>query len=85
MIPSELVIAGIAAVAVLTLFIGLAARPPQDAVQQRLSQLVVQPKTLEEAELDAPFYERVVRPLIKRLSRVRKDNGGMMAKAEARL
>jgi len=85
-IPTEFLIAGIAGAAVLLLFLGIAAKPAPDAVQQRLSQLVAQPKTLEDMELQAPFFERTVRPLVKRLSNVRKSNqGGMVAKAQARL
>ena len=85
-IPTEILIAGIAAAAVLFLVIGFAAKPRQDTVQQRLSQLVVQPKSLEEMELEQPFFDRTVRPLIKRLARMRKsDEGGMIARAEARL
>ena len=85
-IPTELLIAGIAAAAVLLLFIGFVSKPAPDAVQQRLSQLVVQPKTLEEMDLDRPFFERTMKPLIKRLSNVRKkDQGGMVTRAQARL
>ncbi len=85
-IPAEFLIAGIAGAAVLLLVIGFAAKPAPDAVQQRLSQLVVQPRTLEEIELQKPFFERTFRPLVKRLSNVRKKNqGGMVAKAQARL
>jgi len=85
-IPTELLIAGIAGAAVLLLFIGFVSKPAPDAVQQRLSQLVVQPKTLEEIDLDQPFFERTLRPLVKRLSNVRKkDQGGMMTRAQARL
>jgi len=85
-IPTELLIAGIAGAAVLLLFIGFLSKPAPDAVQQRLSQLVVQPKTLEEMDLDQPFFERSFRPLIKRLAKVRKKGqGGMVTKAQARL
>jgi len=85
-IPPELLIAGIAGAAVLLLVIGFAAKPAPDAVQQRLSQLVVQPRTLEEIELQQPFFERTFRPIVKRLANVRKKNqGGMVAKAQARL
>jgi tight adherence protein C len=85
-IPTELLIAGIAGAAVLLLFLGIAAKPAPDAVQQRLSQLVAQPKSLEEIELQQPFFERTVRPMIKRLANVRKKGqGGMVAKAQARL
>ena len=85
-IPTELLIAGIAGAAVLLLFIGIVSKPAPDAVQQRLSQLVVQPKTLEEMDLDQPFFERTLKPLVKRLSNVRKkDQGGMVTRAQARL
>ena len=83
----ELIIAGLAAAAVLLLTFGLTARPPQDAVQARLEQLVVQPKTLEEFELQQPFAERVLRPLVKRLSAIgrRGEQGGMIARTDAKL
>ncbi len=83
----ELIIAGLAAAAILLLTIGLTSRPPKDAVQARLEQLVVQPKTLEEFELQQPFFERVMRPMVKRLSRVgaRGDQGGMIARTDAKL
>jgi tight adherence protein C len=83
----ELIIAGLAAAAVLLLTFGLTARPPKDAVQARLEQLVVQPETLEEYELQQPFAERVLRPLVKRLSRVgaRGDQGGMIARTDSKL
>ena len=82
----EMIIALLAAAGVLLITYGVAARPAEDAVQQRLSQLVVQPRTLEEMELNQPFYDRTVRPLIQRLSRLRsKRDGGMVAKTDARL
>jgi tight adherence protein C len=83
----ELIIAGLAAAAVILVTVGLASRPPKDAVQTRLEQLVVQPKTLEEYELQQPFFERVMRPMVKRLSRVgsRGDQGGMIARTDAKL
>jgi tight adherence protein C len=82
-----LIIAGLAALAVLLITIGLTARPPKDAVQARLEQLVVQPKTLEEFELQQPFFERVLRPLVKRLARLgrRGDQGGVIARTDAKL
>ncbi|MGH2445259.1 MAG: type II secretion system F family protein [Candidatus Limnocylindria bacterium] len=81
-----ILIAILAAVAVLLITFGVAARPSEDAVQARLSQLVVQPKTLEEMELNQPFYERLVRPTIQRLSRVgRRQEGGMIARIDAKL
>ncbi|HEX5396648.1 MAG TPA: hypothetical protein VFX74_06090, partial [Candidatus Limnocylindria bacterium] len=85
--PPQLLIAILAAVAVLLITYGVAARPSKDAVQARLEQLVVQPKTLEEYELQAPFFERTVRPLVKRLSKVgrRGDQGGIIARTDAKL
>jgi tight adherence protein C len=84
---TELIIAGIAAVAILLLTYGLAGRPRGDAVQQRLEQLVVQPKSLEEMELQQPLGERVLRPIVQRLSRFanRGDSGGVIARADAKL
>ncbi|TMB56321.1 MAG: type II secretion system F family protein [Chloroflexi bacterium] len=85
--PSEIVIAALAAAAVLLITVGLAGRPPKDAVQARLEQLVVQPKTLEEFELQQPFFERVMRPIIKRLARIarRGDQGGIIARTDSKL
>ena len=82
----EILIAILAAAAVLLITYGVAARPSEDAVQARLSQLVVQPKTLEEMELNQPFYERIVRPTIQRLARARsQQEGGTVAKLDAKL
>jgi tight adherence protein C len=83
----EVFIAAIAAVAVLLIFYGMASRPPKDAVQQRLEALVAQPRTLEEFELQQPFFERAVRPIVQRLSRLgrRSDQGNMIARTDARL
>ncbi|HEX6139529.1 MAG TPA: type II secretion system F family protein [Candidatus Limnocylindria bacterium] len=85
--PTEVLIAILAAAAVLLITYGIAARPAQDAVQARLEQLVVQPKTLEEFELQQPFFDRVLRPVIKSLSRFgrRGDQGGIIARTDAKL
>ena len=84
--PPELLIAILAAAAVLLITYGVAARPGEDAVQARLSQLVVQPKSLEEMELEQPFYERVIRPTIQRLARVsRRQEGGVIQRIDAKL
>ena len=84
---NEIIIAGLAAAAVLLITIGLTARPSKDAVQARLEQLVAQPKTLEEYELQAPFFDRVLRPTIKRLAKIgrRGDQGGVIARTDAKL
>jgi tight adherence protein C len=87
-VPDPIIlIAILSAVAVLLITFGIAARPAEDAVQARLSQLVVQPKTLEEMELNQPFFERIVRPVIQRLARAgsRRDQGGMIARIDAKL
>ncbi|HEX2766831.1 MAG TPA: type II secretion system F family protein [Candidatus Limnocylindria bacterium] len=82
----EIIIAAIAAIAVLLITYGIASRPGEDAVQARLSQLVVQPRSLEEMELDQPFFDRVLRPVIQRLSRVgRRQEGGMIQRIDAKL
>src|SRR5206468_3547722 len=85
--PPEIIIAALAAAAVLLITIGLAGRPGKDAVQARLEQLVVQPKTLEEFELQQPFFERVMRPIITRLARIarRGDQGGIIARTDSKL
>src|SRR6187401_2727331 len=81
-----ILIAILAAAAVLLITYGIAARPSEDAVQARLSQLVVTPKSLEELELDQPFYERVMRPTIQRLARMgRRQEGGMVQRIDAKL
>jgi tight adherence protein C len=82
----EILIAILAAAAVLLITYGVAARPSEDAVQARLSQLVVQPKSLEEMEMDQPFYDRVMRPMIQRLSRAgRRQEGGAIARIDSKL
>jgi tight adherence protein C len=81
-----LLIGGLAALSVLLITYGVAARPSEDAVQARLSQLVAQPKSLEEMEMQAPFYERVIRPAIQRLARAgRRRDGGVIGAIDAKL
>ena len=82
----EIIIAVLAAAAVLLITYGVAARPTEDAVQARLSQLVVQPRSIEEMELQLPFYDRVLRPMIQRLSRAgRRQEGGVVQRIDAKL
>ena len=84
--PPEIIIAVLAAAAVLLVTYGIAARPSEDAVQARLSQLVVQARTVEEMELQQPFYERVLRPMIQRLARAgRRQEGGLIQRIDAKL
>jgi tight adherence protein C len=64
-----LLVAGAAALAILFIAIGLAGQSSVDPVQARLTQLgSMQAKNLEELELQAPFFERTIRPLAGRLS-----------------
>ena len=82
-----ILIAALAAAAVLLITYGLSATQSKDAVQQRLEQLIVQPTSLEEFELQQPFFERVMRPIVQRLSRLvnRGDQGGLIARTDAKL
>jgi tight adherence protein C len=65
---------------ILLVFIGLASGSAIDPVQARLTQLgSFQAKNLEELELQQPFSERTVRPLIARLSRM----GGRLGSASS--
>jgi tight adherence protein C len=62
-------LAGVAAFAILLIFMGLAGSRAVDPVQARLTQLgSMQAKNLEELELQQPFLERTLRPLASRLS-----------------
>ncbi len=61
--------AALAAVAVLLIFLGLAAGRSMDPVQARLAQLgSTHAKNLEELELQQPFFDRAIRPLALRLA-----------------
>jgi tight adherence protein C len=81
-----ILIAILAGAAVLLITYGIAARPSEDAVQARLSQLVVQPKSLEEMEMQLPFSERIMRPMIQRLAKIgRRQDGGMITRTDAKL
>ena len=65
----SLLIALATAGGVLLVFWAIAGRTKGDAVQARLAQLgSMQAKTLEEIELQQPFFDRTVRPMAIRLS-----------------
>jgi tight adherence protein C len=65
----QVVLAALAAAGVLLLFLILARRRGTDPVQARLTQLgSMQAKTLEELELQAPLFDRTIRPVAVRLS-----------------
>ncbi|MFN8629615.1 MAG: type II secretion system F family protein [Chloroflexota bacterium] len=67
--PLALVIAGVVFLAIILIFVGLAGGSPVDPVQARLTQLgTMQAKNLEELELQAPLFERTIRPMAARLS-----------------
>ena len=67
--PQVIIVAILAAGAVLLIVFALTSSAPVDPVQARLTQLgSMQAKNLEELELQAPFIERTLRPLAKRLS-----------------
>jgi tight adherence protein C len=64
-----IIVAILAAGAVLLIVVALTSSASVDPVQARLTQLgSMQAKNLEELELQAPFIERTLRPLAKRLS-----------------
>ncbi len=64
-----LLVAGVGAVAIVLIAIGLASGGGMDPVQARLSQLgSMQVQNLEQLELQAPLFERTIRPLMGRLS-----------------
>ena len=57
------------ALAMMLVLIGLALPMfAADAVQSRLTQFADRPRSLEELELEQPFSERVLRPLVQRLA-----------------
>jgi tight adherence protein C len=73
---------------ILVLMLGLAADKPVDPVQARLTQLgSMQARNLEELELQQPFSERTLRPLVARLSRIgaRLTNASSSETVERRL
>ena len=64
-----IIVAAVAGGAILLIVLGLAGHSPVDPVQARLVQLgSMQARTLEEIELQQPFFERTVRPLAVKLS-----------------
>ncbi|HEX9043865.1 MAG TPA: type II secretion system F family protein, partial [Candidatus Limnocylindrales bacterium] len=66
---SPVLVAGVAAIAILLIFLGLAGSGSIDPVQARLTQLgTMQARNLEELELQQPFLERTLRPLFTGIS-----------------
>jgi tight adherence protein C len=62
------VLAVLAAGSVMLLAMGLALGRGPSVVKARLSQYAQRPRTLEELELEAPFSDRVLRPVASRLA-----------------
>lgn len=62
----SLILPVVVALGIILVFVGLAlSRRPKEEVQERLSTFASRPKTLEEIELERPFSERVLQPMIK--------------------
>ena len=86
--PITLLLAAIAAGAVLLIVSAINSGGDVDPVQARLNQLgTMQAKNLEELELQAPFAERTLRPLVNKLSGslARMTSTSFSAKTEKRL
>ena len=87
MIPA-LIVGGMVGLGILLLVVGLTSGSSVDPVQARLTQLGnVQARNLEELELQLPFAERTLRPLVGRLSKMgsRMGNASSADTIEKRL
>jgi tight adherence protein C len=83
-----IVLAAIAGGAIILIAYGIAGTQTADPVQARLNQLgTMQAQSLEEIELQQPFFERTVRPLAQRLSGLvlRRTSTSFMDRTEQRL
>lgn len=83
-----LIMAAVAAAGVFLVFMAVIGSRTPDPVQARLTQLgSMQARTLEELELQQPFFERTVRPLAIRLSGIaqRLTSPKKMSRTELRL
>ncbi len=68
-LPLPLIVAIVAALAIILIAYGISSGGPVDPVQARLTQLgASQARTLEEMELQLPFFDRTVKPLAARIS-----------------
>lgn len=71
----EMLVAGLMTAAVAMIFVGMGLQrtaPATDALAERLDRYGRRegPLSLEEVELEASFYDRIIKPLIQRFSRV---------------
>jgi tight adherence protein C len=83
-----LLVAGLLGLGIVIIFVGLASGGSVDPVQARLTQLgSLQARNLEELELQQPFADRTIRPLISRLSKIgsRMSSASSSDVAEKRL
>jgi tight adherence protein C len=70
LLPIGLIAALLAGGAVIVFFLGLARPAQTNVIQSRLETYAVRPKTLEEIELQEPFYQRTIRPVVLQLARL---------------
>mgnify|MGYP000434754493 CR=1 FL=1 len=63
-------LASLGALSVIMIVLGLAAPRQENPVQSRLGQYAARPRTLEEIELQQPFLDRVIKPVINSLARI---------------
>src|SRR6476661_2857584 len=65
-----LLIPGVVALLILGVFVKMAMpRPDAVSIEERLTTFAERPKTLEELELEQPFSERVVKPMVAAITR----------------
>lgn len=72
---------------VLLTMTGIAAPPKRDPMDARLQQFAQRPRTLQEIELQAPFTERFLRPMMSGIARIiaRFTPGGALESTQKRL
>jgi tight adherence protein C len=86
--PLPVIMAVVAAAGVMLIVMGLAGSRSADPVHARLTQLgSMQTRSLEELELQRPFFERTIRPLAVRLSGIghRLTSAKKISRTEQRL
>jgi len=86
--PTMIAIAALGACGILLAVVAIASGRQVDPVQARLSQLgTVQVRSLEELELQQPFFERTVRPIAQRMAGIarRFTSSTQVGRTERRL
>ncbi len=67
----SILLGALAAVAILAVMLGIwIPRTAPDPIRARLSQFAERPRSLEEIELEQPFTDRVLRPMILQVARI---------------